>query len=316
MAEIPVYLFVGFLDGGKTKFIHETLCDKNFQSGDKTLVILCEEGEEELDTSKYVGGQNVKIVTIDDKEKLTSSFLENSLKKARAERVLIEYNGMWLMQELAKALPKNWQVYQIMMFADSNTFEMYNSNMRQLVYDKLNVSEVVFFNRCKPDFNKTALHKIVRAVDRRKDIVYDYLDGTIENDDIVDPLPFDINADVIEIKDTDFGLLYMDIMDQPEKYDNKTIKFKALTARNPKLPKNCFVGGRFAMTCCVEDIKYVGFLCSWAYTDTIKNKGWYTVTAKVRAEKSRMFGNEVGPMFYVTEAKAAKKPDEETVYFG
>ena len=118
---IPVYLFLGFLDSGKTKFIHETLCDTRFQNGDKTLVILCEEGEEELDTSKYRGGKNVSIVTVEEKEQLTSEFLENALKKSRAERVMIEYNGMWLMDELGKALPENWQIYQIMMMANSSS---------------------------------------------------------------------------------------------------------------------------------------------------------------------------------------------------
>ena len=45
--EIPVYLFVGFLESGKTKFIQETFEDPNFDSGDKTLLLVCEEGEEE-----------------------------------------------------------------------------------------------------------------------------------------------------------------------------------------------------------------------------------------------------------------------------
>ena len=45
--EIPVYLFVGFLESGKTKFIQETFEDPNFDSGDKTLLLICEEGEEE-----------------------------------------------------------------------------------------------------------------------------------------------------------------------------------------------------------------------------------------------------------------------------
>ncbi len=315
MAVVPVYLFLGFLDGGKTKFIHETLCDKRFQDGDRTLVILCEEGEEELDTSKYSGGKNVTVVTIDDKEQLTKKFLESSLKKSRAERVLIEYNGMWLLNDLGKELPRNWQIYQIMMMADSNTFNMYNNNMRQLVYDKINVTELVAFNRCREGFDKQGLHKIVRAINRRASIIYEYEDGTIENDDIVDPLPFDVNAPVIEVKDEDFGLLYLDAMDKPENYDGKTVKFKALVARNGKLPKDSFVGGRFAMQCCAEDIRYVGFLCRWSNASTLANKGWYTVTAKVKAENDAMFGGEKGPMFYVSDVKPANKPEEETVYF-
>ncbi len=315
MATVPVYLFLGFLDGGKTKFIHDTLCDKRFQDGDKTLVILCEEGEEELDTSKYAGGKNVTVVTVESKEDFTMSFLETSLKKSRAERVMLEYNGMWLLNDLAEVMPKNWQIYQIMMMADAQTFDMYNNNMRQLVYDKISVTELVAFNRYSSDIDKIKLHTIVRAINRRAAILYEYKDGTVENDDIVDPLPFDINAPVIEVKDEDFGLLYLDAMDKPQNYDGKTIRFKALVARSNKMPKNSFVGGRFAMTCCVEDIRYVGFMCQWDHSSTLANKGWYTVTAKVKAERSRMFNNEVGPMFYVTEVTSAEKPAEETVYF-
>ena len=315
MNAVPVYLFLGFLDGGKTSFMHENLCDKSFMSGDKTLVILCEEGEEELDTSKYVGGRNVTIVTVDDKEQLTEQFLTDALKKSRADRVMIEYNGMWLLNDLGKAMPRNWQIYQIMMVADAQTFDMYNNNMRQLVYDKINVTELVIFNRYSSDIDKMKLHTIVRAINRRANIIYEYKDGTIENDDIADPLPFDINAPVIEVKDEDFGLLYLDAMDKPKNYDGKTIKFKALVARSGKMPPNTFVGGRFAMTCCVEDIRYVGFLCQWKQASTLANKGWYTVTATVKAQKDKMFGNEVGPMFYVTEVKPAEKPAEETVYF-
>ena len=315
MNTIPVYLFLGFLDGGKTRFMHENLCDKNFMSGDKTLVILCEEGEEELDTSKYVGGRNVTIVTVDDKEQLTEKFLTDALKKSHADRVMIEFNGMWMLNDLGQAMPRNWQIYQIMMVADAQTFEMYNSNMRQLVYDKINVTELVIFNRYSSDIDKMKLHTIVRAINRRANIIYEYKDGTIENDEIVDPLPFDINAPVIEVNDEDFGLLYLDAMDKPKNYDGKTIKFKALVARSGKMPQDTFVGGRFAMTCCVEDIRYVGFLCRWKQASTLSNKGWYTVTAKVRAVKDKMFGNEVGPMFYVDEVKPAQKPAEETVYF-
>ena len=299
---IPVYLFLGFLDSGKTKFIHDTLCDTRFQNGDKTLVILCEEGETELDTSKYRGGKNVTIVTVEDQEQLTTAFLENALKKSRAERVMVEYNGMWLLDTLGKALPQNWQIYQIMMMADSNTFEMYNSNMRQLVYDKLNSAEVVFFNRCKQGLDKMPLHALVRQVSRRTAIVYEYEDGTMENDDIVDPLPYDMNADIVNVEDDDFGLLYMDAMENVQNYDGKTIRFKAMTARSPRMGNDTFVGGRFAMTCCVEDIRYVGFLCKWDKASTLANKSWQNITADIKAVRDPMFGNEVGPMFFIKDA--------------
>ncbi len=313
---IPVYLFLGFLDGGKTKFIHDTLCDQRFQTKERTLCLLFEDGEEELDTSKYTGGNNVTVVVADGKEDLNRKFLTDCLKKSRAERVMIEYNGMWTLQELGMALPDNWQIYQIMMFADANSILSYNNNMRQLVYDKLNSTEVVFFNRCKPGLDKMPLHSLVRQVSRRTAIVYEYEDGTMENDDIVDPLPYDMDADIVEVKDEDFGLLYMDAMENTANYDGKTIRFKGMTVRSPRLPKGTFVGGRNAMTCCAEDIQFVGFLCHWAKTDSIKNKGWYTITAEVKAVKDPVFNGETGPMLYVRSVEKADKPSEEVVYFG
>ena len=50
---IPVYAFTGFLDAGKTKFIQETLEDERFNTGERTLVLICEEGEEEYDLSAH-----------------------------------------------------------------------------------------------------------------------------------------------------------------------------------------------------------------------------------------------------------------------
>ena len=40
--EIPVYLFTGFLDAGKTRFAQQTLEDKSFNNGDRILLLLCE----------------------------------------------------------------------------------------------------------------------------------------------------------------------------------------------------------------------------------------------------------------------------------
>ncbi len=314
MTEIPVYLFLGFLDGGKTKFIHETLADQRFQTNERTLCILFEDGEEELDTSQYKNGNRVTVVIAEGKESLTRKFLEDCLKSSRAERVMIEYNGMWLLQDLAAVLPRNWQIYQIMMFADADSFVSYNNNMRQLVYDKLNAAEVVFFNRCDSDIDKMPLHSIVRGVSRRTAIVYEYKDGTVENDTIEDPLPYDLSLPIAKVEDEDFGLLYLDAMEKPENYDGKTIQFKALVARNPKLPKGSFVGGRFVMACCAEDIRYTGFMCRWNKADSLKNKGWYLVTAQVKAERDRLFNGEKGPILYVEDVKPSVKPEEETVY--
>ena len=137
--EVPVYLFVGFLESGKTKFIQETLEDKRFNSGERTLVLVCEEGIEEYDISKYPS-KDVVIRSIEEKEELTEENLSRIVAESRAERVVIEYNGMWLVNDLFNAMPEGWAIYQVMFFADASTFLNYNSNMRSLVVDKLNVT--------------------------------------------------------------------------------------------------------------------------------------------------------------------------------
>ena len=171
--DVPVYLFTGFLEAGKTKFIQETLEDKRFCNGERTLLLVCEEGEEEYAPDQFAD-RSVMIRTIESPEEMTVENLSRMLIQTNAERVVIEYNGMWLLDLLYSAMPENWMVYQEFMFADATTFLSYNANMRQLVYDKLKSCELVVFNRFRPDMDKLAFHKIVRGASRRSDIAYEY----------------------------------------------------------------------------------------------------------------------------------------------
>ena len=151
-------------------------------------------------------------------------------KEADAGRVVIEYNGMWLLQDLADALPENWLVYQCIATADGTTALTYarDNSMRSLMLDKIARSELIVFNRAEAVNNDDArqeLHKLVRQASRKCDIAYEFKDGSVAYDDIPDPLPFDINADPIDIPDDDFGIWYMDCQDEPQKYTGKTVQF-------------------------------------------------------------------------------------------
>ena len=148
--QIPVYLFVGQLESGKTKFIQETMEDPNFDSGDKTLLLVCEEGEIEYDPSKFAFG-GVHVAQIEDKSELTAENLTALEKKSGCGRVIIEYNGMWLIQDLYDALPDNWLVYQSLATADGTTIKTYagDSAMRSLLLDKLRGSELLVVNRAE-----------------------------------------------------------------------------------------------------------------------------------------------------------------------
>ncbi len=299
MEQIPVYAFTGFLDSGKTKFIQETLEDPRFNAGERTLVLIFEEGEEEYDLSAYPH-KNVYLETL-DQQTVTEAQLTALEKKYRAERVVAELNGMQLVAALYNRFPRNWVIAQEVMFADATTFNAYNSNMRNLVMDKLMGAQMVVFNRLTPGEDTMPLHKLARAANRRIDILYDYTDGTTKFDDVQDPLPFDINAPVIQIKDEDYALWYRDVTEEPEKYVGKTVCFKAQVAMLRRQKEGMFAPGRFVMTCCVEDIQFCGIPCRYADSKSLASRAWVQVTAKVSAEKHPLYKGDVGPVLTAIE---------------
>ena len=313
MQKLPIYIFTGFLEGGKTTIIQESLNDSNFNSGEKTLLLLCEEGEVELDPSAFFI-KNVTIHTIENEEDLTKENLLALTKGKKIDRVIIEYNGMWLLQTLYNALPSNWGIYQNMMFADAKTFVNYNNNMRQLVFDKVKDAEMVVLNRTPDNIDKEEIHKIIKGISRRNQIVYDYPDGHIEYDDIEDPLPFDVNADVIEIEDDDYALWYRDLSEEMDKYHNKVVKFKAIVANDPRLDKKSTVLGRHVMTCCVDDIQFSGMIAIFKNDCKLKTREWITVKGTIKIESNKLYKNK-GPILYVDSTEFAVKPSQEVATF-
>lgn len=310
---IPVFLFLGFLESGKTKFIQETLMDKEFNTGDNILVLVCEEGIEEYDPSVYPHN-NITFHNIEDKEELQIAKLAKLAIESKADRIIIEYNGMWNVNDLFQNIPQNWGIYQVMFFADASTIMQYNANMRNLVVDKLNICELAVFNRFEKSMEPMDYHKLVRGVSRRASICYEYTDGKITADEIEDPLPFDVEADNIVINDEDYALFYRDIMDDPGKYDGKTVTFRVIAARNNKFPKNTFAVGRHIMTCCVEDIQYCWFVAQLDKEFEPKPKHWLMVTAKIAVQRHRMYRGK-GPVLTIVEMADAAPPKQEVATF-
>ncbi len=312
--ETPVYLFLGFLESGKTKFIQETFEDPRFSSGEKTLLLVCEEGIEEYETIRFAGAENVQLVLLEDKEQLTEAYLTGLQLDYGAERVVIEYNGMWSLEELFTAMPEGWMINQIMTFFDSKTFLNYNANMRQLVYDKIQNAQLVVFNRFEESMDKMAFHKIVRGVSRQTDIVYESTDGKADFDDIEDPLPFDINAPVVEIEDRDYAFFYRDLTENLEAYVGKTVKFKGLVARDNRLEPKDLVVGRHVMTCCQDDIQYCGLACTLPYEMELQTRDWIMVTAKVEFKKHRIYKGK-GPVLTAEKVIVCEPPEEQLATF-
>ena len=309
---IPVYAFSGFLDAGKTKFIQETLCDERFNAGERTLLLLCEEGEEEYDLSAYPY-QHVYLERV-DQQTVTTQELDALLKKHRAERVVVELNGMLQIGPFYQKMPESWQIAQEVMFADGSTIESYNANMRSLVVDKLSGCEMVVFNRLKPGTDIMPLHKLARALNRRVGILYEYTDGTTHYDDIEDPLPFDINAPVISINDNDFALWYRDVTEEPEKYDGKTVLFKGQVARLRKERDGMFAPGRFVMTCCVEDVQFMGLPCKYADAATLKARSWVLVEAKIHVQHHAVYHGK-GPVLEAVSVEPAMPAEPDICTF-
>lgn len=311
--DMPVYLFTGFLEAGKTKFIQETLEDPNFNNGEKTLVLLCEEGMEEFRHDRF-WKDNVVVEVLEEPEQINCEYLAALEKRHNPERIIIEYNGMWLLDPLFQEMPPSWVLYQEFCFADSNTFVAYNQNMRQLVYDKLKSADCVIFNRYNESMDRMPLHKIVRGVSRRPDIYYEMPDGEAIIDDIEDPLPFDINAPVIEIQDTDYALWYRDLDEKLEMYAGKTVKFKGITGASSVLEGGDFVIGRQVMTCCADDIQMAGLVCKWNGPRPARRQ-WKMITAKVKIEVSPAYADKSGPVLYVTAMDNAEEPAEPIATF-
>jgi len=313
--ETPVYLCFGFLEGGKTKFMQETMEDPRFaDSGEKTLVLVCEEGEVEYEPKKFAT-KNFVIKYITDEAELTEAKLSGLQLEFGIERVFIEYNGMWLLQTLFNAMPDGWMLAQVMTFFDSTTFLSYNANMRQLVYDKLQYAQMVVFNRFNPSkMNKEEFHKVVRAVTRRADIIYEDLNGKTELDDIEDPLPYDINAPLIDIADRDYAFFYRDLAENTGNYGGKKVRFKGLVACDKRLEKGSFVIGRYVMTCCEADIQYSGLACESDGSVQLSTKDWVIITAVIENKFHKIYRGK-GPVLKVEKIERSEEPEQSLATF-
>jgi len=315
--QIPVYLFTGFLESGKTRFAQETLQDANFNNGDRMLLLVCEEGIEEYDPAAFAA-PNIFMEIIEDESGLSTDHLAALLKKHRCQYVIVEYNGMWNLDTLYSNMPKEWVVAQEFLFIDARTFLNYNANMRQLMVDKMQSCELAVLNRFPEGDEelKMQAHKIIRAVNRRCDIAFETPDGKISYDDIEIPLPYDLNAPVVEIDDGDYALFLQDIMDQPDKYRNKVVRLKGkAVSKSRSLKPGYFYFGRDVMTCCANDIRFIPLAAEWKDVPAIRNLGWYDLTARVDIRDLPDVYSGPGPVLHVRSLDPAAAPEQEVATF-
>ena len=308
--DIPVYLIAGFLDSGKTGFINGILRD-GFAEEDRTLLICCEEGELEYDP-RVLG--NVFTYTVDEQSQLTPELFKKLEKQYRPKQVIIEYNGMWMIEPLYRdGLPANWILYQIMCLVDARSFEMYVKNMGQLMMEKITNADMLVFNRCTPELRDALRKRNLRMVNRRADIYLEMEDGTSEDYLTGDECPFDLSQDLIDVPDDDFGVWYVDVMDHPDRWAGKMVHMKLIMCHSKKYP-GIHCPGRFVMTCCENDIQFMGLIAKGMNLNQYQNRDWVEVTGRMAVEKHAAYKGK-GPVMHVISIGPCEKPQQEVVTF-
>ena len=299
---MPLFLINGFLEAGKTQFLDFTMQQDYFKTEGKTLLIVCEEGDTEYDEKKLKKNKTA-VVFVDDMEKLTPQYLNELEVIYQPERVLMEWNGMWNQDELK--LPDDWTIYQQITIIDMSTFDLYVANMKPLLYAMIKNSELVICNRCDGIEDLSGYRRTLKSMCQRGEIVFEDSEGEI--DEIADEdLPYDMSADVIAISPEAYGIWYIDCMDRRDRYEGKIVEFTAMVLKSPEFPKNYFVPGRMAMTCCEADMTFLGFMCKWEGAEEYKTKQWVKVRAKIGIEYQKDYHGE-GPVLYAENVERAKE---------
>ena len=306
----PVYIINGFLESGKTEFINFTLEQPYFRIKGKTLLILCEEGEIEYDEALLKKSHTI-LELIEKEEDFNSANLIELEKKYRPERIIVEYNGMWNFKNMK--LPWHWRVEQQITTIDASTFPMYFTNMRSLLAEMIRKSEMIIFNRCDGVEDLSTYKRNVKAINAKADIIFEDANGEI-NEIFEDDLPYDLKQDTLELDNYGYGIWYLDSLDHLERYIGKQVTFTAMVLKPENFPKDYFVPGRMAMTCCADDMAFLGFACEYDKADTLEQKQWVKVTAKVAKEYWADYNGE-GPILHAVSVEDAKVPKESVISF-
>ncbi len=307
----PVYIINGFLESGKTEFISYTLSQPYFQVKGTTLLILCEEGENEYDEEILRRSRTV-VEVVDEESQMTSANMVELEKKYKPERIIIEYNGMWNFKNLK--LPWHWRLEQQITTIDASTFQNYYTNMRSLLAEMIRKSELIIFNRCDELTEQLSNFKRnVKAVNPQAEIIFEDKDGEV-NQIFEEDLPYDLKSDMLKLDDYGYGIFYLDAMDNLDRYINKIIQFKAMVLKPEGSDDVYFIPGRMAMTCCADDMAFLGYACKYDQCSTLSNKDWVEVTATVHREFWKDYNGE-GPVLHAVSVTPTKKPKEEVLSF-
>ena len=306
--KMPVFLINGFLEAVKTQFISFTLQQEYFKADETTVLILCEEGDTEIDP-KILKDTKTKVVTVDDVSELDQDFFDRLEVLYDPCRVLIEWNGIWPQDQLK--LPADWELFQQITIIDGSTFDLYLANMKPLLGLMVRNSELVIVNRCDDVSDEDILkyRRGLRALNPQAELIFEDAEGEIEQEVLEEDLPYDLKADVVEIKPEDYGIWYIDALDKEDRYKGKVFEFTAMVLKAPEFPKNYFVPGRMAMTCCEADMTFLGFICKAREARLLETGKWVKVRAKMAYEFWQDYDG-IGPVLYAESVVPAEEIKE------
>ena len=308
---VPVFLITGFIESGKTTLAHSILENDRYTGGGNVLVFCCEEGEVEYDEAK-LQANHATLVNVDSAEEFTGALLTKWNARVKPQCVIIEYNSMWGIDPLGSLrMPLHWDWAEIVTLADATTFENYMTNMRKLLTDPMKEADMIMINRCGESFNKSSWRKQLRALNAGATILFENLDGSVDDGIRDEDLPYDMKADPIRITEDQFGTFYLDTMDHPERYDGKRISIVGQAYRRKEFPDGFYYFGRMAMTCCSNDMSVCGWVCKGARRPD--GKTFFTLTA--RAEKVVSPEGQAALLLHELGAERAKTPREQFVSF-
>lgn len=309
---IPIFLFNGLLEAGKTAFIESLLEKPAFADGKNTLVICCEEGVEEYNKALFQKN-HITLINLEEEEAFTSELLEELANTYEPQRVVIEFNGMWNLESAFDVtLPENWFLYQSLVLVNGETFELYMNNMRSLMIEHFKIADLVIINRCLPTTNLALLRGAVKSINGQARLFTSSKDFVMEP--IEEELPYDLSAELIDVAKEHYGTWYIDLWDHPEHYMRKKIKVRGLFFQQPTDPKDCFNFGRFAMPCCEDDIAFMGLYCKNIGKPRFQNKDSIEILGEISWEPAEVYEGD-GPIFYVKSIVKAEEQQEDMVAF-
>lgn len=311
--EIPIYLITGFLESGKTTFINFTVAQDYFQIDEPTLLITTEEGEVEYDEKELLK-YNTVLEVVESQEQFTPEYLKKLKRRYNPERVILEYNPLWSVKKLEEMeMPRGWGIVQEIVTVDASCFQIYMQNMKSIFMEMSLHADMVMFNRCRPQDPLASFRRSIKVVNPACDVLFEDEEGEISNI-FEDSMPYDLNADIIDIEDADYGIFYVDMEDHPERYRGKTVRFKGRVLKSENANAKFFVPGRMAMTCCADDTTFIGYICEFPKAKSLLMGQWVEVTAVVDWKYMEQYEGE-GPVLIAKDIKSVQRPEVDLVYF-